>query len=142
MHDSFQCALQRHRDDLRQRWETLLRAERVTSGMANPDSLIYLMDWTLDQLMDEVRQSHYRRRETHRITGGARSFCVCGKNPLLAYFATAEQAIVEVLFLAEANLNKLTPLERNASLDDLKSALNEVARRDIESFCSVCQSRE
>ena len=142
MHDSFQCALQRHRDDLRQRWETLLRAERITSGMALPDSLIYLMDWTLDQLMDEVRQSHYRRREARRATSGARSFCVCGQNPLLAYFATAEQAIVEVLFLVDADLSRLTPLERNASLDELKSALNEVARRDIESFCSVCQSKK
>lgn len=142
MHESFERALQTHRLDLRQRWEDLLRVERVTSGMANPDSLIFLMDWTLDQLMDEIQQFHFRRRGGHQASNGARNFCACGRNPLLAYFATLEQALIEVLFLADQELAELTPGERNASLEELKSAQNEVARRDIETFCSVCQSRE
>lgn len=142
MHDSFLRALTTQRPQLRRRWEELLRAERVTSGMANPDSLIYLMDWTLDQLMNELRQSHYRRHLENRSAPSERQRCSCGMNPLLAYFSAAEQAIIEVLFLAGGELANLSSIERGASLEDLKSALHEVARRDIESFCAVCQSRE
>jgi hypothetical protein len=142
MHDSFLRALQTQRPQLRRRWEELLRAERVTSGMANPDSLIYLMDWTLEQLMNELRQSHYRRHLTDNGRPSERQRCVCGMNPLLAYFSAAEQAVIEILFLDSGELSQLSSLERSASLEDLKSALHEVARRDIESFCAVCQSRE
>ncbi len=142
MHDSFLRALITQRPQLRRRWEELLRAERVTSGMANPDSLIYLMDWTLDQLMNELRQSHYRRHLGNRASPSERQRCSCGMNPLLAYFSAAEQAVIEILFLAAGELSKLSSIERGASLEDLKSALHEVARRDIESFCAVCQSRE
>lgn len=142
MHESFERVLLAHRHDLHKRWDDLLRAERITSGMANPDSLIFLMDWTLDQLMDELHQSHFRRREANQPRSGASNFCACGRNPLLAYFSTLEQALVEVLFLADHELANLTPGERNASLAELKTAQNEVARRDIETFCSVCQSRE
>ena len=142
MHECFLRALHTQRPQLRKRWEELLRAERVTSGMANPDSLVYLMDWTLDQLMDELRQSRFRRHLENRSKPSERQSCVCGMNPLLAYFSAAEQAVIEVLFLAAGEVSQLSSLERGASLEDLKSALHAVARRDIESFCAVCQSRE
>jgi len=100
------------------------------------------MDWTLDQLMNELRQSHYRRHLGRNETRGKQQQCVCGLNPLLAYFSAVEQAIIEILFLADGELSELSSIERGASLEDLKSALHEVARRDIDSFCAVCQSRE
>lgn len=142
MHDSFLRALQTHKPQLRRRWEELLRAERVTSGMANPDHLIYLMDWTLDQLLNELRQARFRRHLDGRQKTIERHPCACGKNPLLAYFSACEQAVIEILFLAEGELSNLSSIERSASLEDLKSAIHEVARRDIEAFCAVCQSRE
>lgn len=142
MHDSFLRALLTQRPQLRRRWEELLRAERVTSGMANPDSLVYLMDWTLEQLMNELRQLRFRRHLDGTSIPSERQQCVCGMNPLLAYFSAAEQAVIEVLFLSTGELSQLSSIERSASLEDLKRALHEVARRDIESFCAVCQSRE
>lgn len=142
MHDSFLRALQTQRPQLRRRWEELLRAERVTSGMAHPDSLVYLMDWTLDQLMNELRQARFRRHLDGTTRQNERQQCTCGMNPLLAYFSAAEQAVIEVLFLSVGELSNLSSIERSASLEDLKNALHEVARRDIESFCAVCQSRE
>jgi len=60
---------------------------------------------------------------------------------LLGYFATAEQAIIEVLFLSDDTFLFLDPTERSSSLVDLKNALSEVARREIDSFCAVCQSK-
>lgn len=142
MHDGFLRALQTQRPDLRQRWEALLRAERVSSPMAHPDTLVHLMDWTLDRLLDELRQPQFRR---HVDNGAARSIgigCVCGKNPLLTYFTTAEQAIIEMLFIDEEELAGVSGLERRASLADLKAALHAIARREIDSFCAVCQSRQ
>ena len=142
MHDSFLRALQTHKPQLRRRWEELLRAERITNGMANPDHLVYLMDWTLDQLLNELRQARFRRHLDGRMKPTERKSCACGRNPLLAYFGACEQAVIEILFLAEGELSNLSSIERSASLEDLKSAIHEVARRDIEAFCAVCQSRE
>jgi hypothetical protein len=100
------------------------------------------MDWTLEQLLNELRQARFRRpSEKQSPQPSERQLCVCGKNPFLAYFAAAEQAIIEVLFLAEEELSTLSSLERSESLDDLKRAVHAVARRDIEAFCAVCQSR-
>lgn len=141
MHDSFLHALLAQRSSLRQRWEELLRAERVTSPLAHPDSLVYLMDWTLDSLFSELKQPQYRRHHDRSWQGNPRQHCVCGLNPLLGYFATGEQAIIEVLFESEPSLASLGPTERGSSLFDLKTALNEVARREIDSFCAVCQSK-
>lgn len=141
MHDSFLRALQTHRPNLRERWEVLLRAERVTSPMANPDALVHLMDWTLDRLFDELRNPRLRR-SNHARSRPERLGCVCGLNPLLAYFATAEQALVETLFLSDGELASLAALERSASLEDLKQAMHEVARREIDSFCAVCQNKD
>ena len=141
MHDGFLRALQTQRPDLRQRWEALLRNERVNSPMAHPDTLVHLMDWTLDRLLDELRQPQFRR---HTGNGVARSVglgCVCGKNPLLTYFSTAEQAIIETLLVDSTDLVAVSGIERSSSLEDLKAALHAVARREIDSFCAVCQSR-
>lgn len=139
MHDSFLRALQTQRPDLRRRWEALLRAERTSSPMAHPDTLVHLMDWTIDRLWDELRQPQFRRHARNHDHRGATLLCVCGKNPLLTYFSTAEQAIIETLFIDEQDLAGLSSLERSASLEDLKGALHAVARREIESFCAVCQ---
>ncbi len=141
MHDGFLRALQTQRPDLRQRWEALLRAERVNSPMAQPDTLVHLMGWTLDRLFEELRQPHFRRQVETGIARGIGAGCVCGKNPLLAYFSTAEQAIIETLFLDTDDLGGISASERRASLDDLKAALHALARREIDSFCAVCQSR-
>ncbi len=141
MHDGFLRALQTQRPDLRQRWEALLRNERVSSPMAHPDTLVHLMDWTLDRLLDELRQPQFRRHTGNSVARSVGLGCVCGKNPLLTYFSTAEQAIVETLFIDEAELSELSGTERSASLQDLKAALHAVARREIDSFCAVCQSR-
>ncbi len=141
MHDGFLRALQTQRPNLRQRWEALLRAERVSSPMAHPDTLVHLMDWTLDRLLDELNQPHFRRPLENSAARSVGLGCVCGKNPLLTYFSTAELAIVETLLVDEKDLANIDGVERSHSLDQLKAALHAVARREIDSFCAVCQSR-
>jgi hypothetical protein len=141
MHDSFLRALQTQRSELRERWEALLRNERMSTPMAHPDTLVHLMEWTLDRLFDELRQPQMRRHADAHEPRSPGQGCACGKNPLLAYFSTIEQAVVETLLVDKNQLSALTPVERRASLQDLKHAVHEVARREIDSFCAVCQSR-
>ncbi len=145
MDESFWRTLETHRPDLRGRWEALLRSEPASSGMAHPDSLIYLMDWTLDEWLAELRQSHFQRHQYLSAKTGStvmpRSHCPCRKNPLLAYFATAEQAIVEVMFVECTEIVRLSEGERRSGLENLKNALRIVADREIQTFCAVCKDR-
>ena len=138
MHENFLQALQTHRDAICARWEILLRAEPVTSPLANPDTLVHLMAWTLDHLATELRRPRLRRRSDPTGT----PICPCGHNPLLRYFATAEHALVESLFVDGRGLTELPSLVRETGLQELKLALSHLARGEIESFCAVCQLRQ
>jgi len=139
MHESLLRALQTHRPTLCARWETLLRAEPVNSPLGNPDALVYLMDWTLDRLFAEVRQPRMGRRHGR---GEITSSCPCGRNPLISYFATAERALVETLFVVGQELAHLGTYAREAGLEELKMHLTAIARSEIESFCAVCQQAQ
>jgi len=137
MQSSAVHALQQHRPTLRKRWEDLLRAERVTSAMAHPDSLVHLMDWTLDRLFEELRHPSLVRHDGQ--PPAFPSSCECGLNPLLTYFATAEQAILETLLAVIEACPDTTRLQRAASLEEWKRAFDDVACHEISSFCAVCQ---
>ena len=123
------------------RWAELLRVEPVNTPLAHPDALSHLIDWTLAEIFRELATGPRRRRNHHAAFTSNRSLCVCGRNPLLAYFDAAGQALREALIFAQATHAPLDPVERDASLDELNFILNEVARREIEAFCGVCQHR-
>jgi hypothetical protein len=140
MNDNLLRTLQGLRPTLLERWEVLLRAEPVTSPLANPDSLVYLMGWTLDRFFTALRGPLSRRRITGRGSNRAslveeRELCACKMNPLLAYFATAELALIQ------AALPILQPRERESVLLTIRLALQVVAKREIDTFCAVCQRR-
>lgn len=140
MEESLWSELQNLRPTLRQRWEALLRAQPPSSPLANPDSLVFLMDWTFDQIFSELRKTSFRRgartpqglvrRPDRRVP------CACGMNPLLAYFQTAELALIETV------LPLLAPQQQEAVLREVKAALALVAKREIESFCALCRRKE
>jgi hypothetical protein len=50
MQESLMQPLRALRFQTRVRWEALLRTERTSSPLANPDSLVHLLDWTLDEI--------------------------------------------------------------------------------------------
>ena len=141
MHDTILRTLQGLRPTILERWETLLRAEPVTSPLANPDSLVYLMNWTLDRFFHELRGSLARRRMTdsaHNKSACEEKLgdsCACRMNPLLAYFMTSEIAIIQ------AALPTLEPREREIVLSSIRITLQVVAKREIDTFCAVCQRR-
>lgn len=119
-------ALQAYRPTLHRQWEARLRAAPVTSPLANPDALVYLMEWTLDQLFRELAASHARRQAT-------RPPCPCGLNPLIAYFATARLSLHEALAVCAGGAPVNT---RDA--EEMEQALETVARREIANFCALC----
>jgi hypothetical protein len=128
---------------IRARWEALLRAEPVTTPLGMPDTLVHLINLTLEEILAVLAESLRPRQPEARDTATEeRPVCPCGRNPLLAYFAAAEQAMREGLILAQAASAPLDPVERDASLKELNTVLQNISRREIEAFCGVCQFRE
>lgn len=126
--------LETRRSQLRERWESRLRAERMSSPLANPDALIHLMDWTLDRVFAHLNstegRTETRQREAH---------CACGLNPLLAFFAIAEAVLVEALQAEQARHRPKFARQCELELVLLKQAVAQVANREISAFCGVCQ---
>jgi hypothetical protein len=141
MQDDLIRALRDRRGDIRARWETLLRIERVNTPLANPDALVFMIDWTCDELFTALAHPPGRRRCGRPADLPARAECPCGRNPLLTYFAAGEQALEEALILEQASRPALEPAERDVEFAELQWSVREIARREIESFCAVCQYR-
>lgn len=130
--------LLRRRSAIRSRWDILLRTEPVTSPLAHPDSLVHLIDSTLDEIFSVLISS---KRPPARAAVHPVSSCACGRNPLLAYFAAGRQAVREGLVLSQAALAPFDPAQRDSSLCELEDVLDDISGREIEAFCGVCQFR-
>jgi hypothetical protein len=142
MQEDFLRALEARRNEIHSRWEALLRIERVNTPLANPAALVFMLDWSLDQVFAQLGRMRARRRTVrHSATAVHRFHCPCGRNPYLAYFEAGNQALVEALVLAQAARPGLDSDERDLALADLKVCMHDISQREIESFCSVCQFR-
>lgn len=116
--------LRSQRAQIRARWTELLRAQPAPSPLAHPDTLVHLLDTTLDALFDTLRSPANQSRRPARLpaTTPCAGACRCGLNPLLAYFAAGERALHEA-----------------ASPPALAHALRRLARDELDTFCSLCQ---
>lgn len=119
-----------------------MRIEKVNTPLANPDALVFMIDWTLDECFSTLRPPLGRKRTANAVAADAKPDCPCGRNPLLAYFAAGEQAIEEALILEQARVSALDPAQRDMAFAELKLTFREIARREVEAFCAVCQLRE
>lgn len=140
MQDTLLGALRAQRPQIRSRWAALLRVEPVGTPLGHPDALVHLIDWTLDEvfagLSDLLANASSPRQETAEVQ------CLCGRNPLLTYFSAGEQATREGLVLAQVGTPALDPVERDTSLAELNYVVQQIARREIDAFCGVCQFRQ
>ena len=139
--DALMTALTARRPQVHARWDDLLRAEKVSTPLANPDALVHLIDWTLDEVFRTLQSLPTRRRPL-RAPSRHDLDCPCGRNPLLIYFAAGEQALQESLVLSQAKGIHLDPAERDSALQELNLALRHIASREIGAFCSLCQLRD
>jgi hypothetical protein len=130
-------ALEAQRACIRSNWEYLLRLERASSPLANPDTLVHLLDYTLNGIFQGLRTGTHRRAAVRDLE----SLCPCGRNPLLAYFAAGRQALREALVLAQTLSPELTAQQRDDALVCLEQVFGHIARAEIEMFCAVCQFR-
>ncbi len=129
MQEELLNALRFRRPQIGMRWAELLHVEPTLTPLGHPDALVHLLDWTLDEIDHALMDPLLRRRLGRRLNlAAARSECPCGRNPLLGYFAAGQQVLQEALVLAQAASPGLDPLE--------------IARREIEAFCGVCQFRD
>lgn len=128
-------ALRDRRGQIRVRWEAFLRIEAVSTPLANPDTLVFGINQSVSELFTLLGQPMPPVPEPEVE-------CVCGKNPLLAYYRAGEQAMLEALVLVQVGMPKLNPVERDRAFAELKHVVNVVARREIGAIAGVCQQRE
>lgn len=125
--------------DIRRRWEALLRIERVSGPLANPDALVHLIPDTLAEIF--VGLAHGTRRPITFIDAMAERLptCECGNNPYLAYFVAGEQALVESVVLLQAKLP--VAYRRESDVAEAIHIVRALARVEIDNFCGVCAHR-
>jgi len=125
--------LQQLRPLIKQRWETLLRAAPVVSPLANPDTLIFRMDQTLDDLASALRTRSFRTWLKHHpvLFMPIRDNCHCRINPLLAYYTSGDAAMREVASRA-----------LDTALPETLLIYHGLAQREIEALCGACCHRE
>lgn len=134
------CRLRERRDRIRVQWEALLRAEPVVTPLGHPDALVHLIDWSLDEIFSTLANPLPPQLNEEPACGPP--VCPCGRNPLLAYFEAGKRALQEALVLAQAAASPLDPAERDGSMRELVQAVRQLARRETEAFCEVCQFRQ
>lgn len=140
MQEPLVSALRARRPKVREHWETLLRAEPVNSPLGHPDSLVHLIDWTLDELFTALGNPLSGHAPATRAAE-PQPDCPCGRNPLLAYFAAGQQAMHEALVLAQVDCAPVNPIERDAAFEEVNLVFLHISRREIEAFCGVCLFR-
>lgn len=138
MRDEVRRALIAERGAIQARWEFLLRNRRATSPLGNPDALVFMMDWTLNELFAKLRDLPLRRTTEH---GAEHEECPCGMNPLLHYFDTGELALTEAMNRIHEQIDGISALEQGEGMQALRSVFHRMRRREIETLCAVCQRR-
>lgn len=134
MDKSLLLALQERRSQIRARWETLLRIERVETPLANPDTLVFMFDRTFDEVLAALPAPPAEPLRS-------RPKCRCDCNPMRAYFPALEQALMEALVLVQAEHPALGAAERVGAVTELCTTLRRIAQKEIAAFDQICRKR-
>src|SRR6478752_7350213 len=97
-------ALVDYRPCIRAHWEKLLRLDRGVSALARPETLVHLIDATLDEFYAALPDWSLRRHPSRTPEPA----CPCGASPYLAYFAAGRQALHEGMVTLQTRLPRLT----------------------------------
>jgi hypothetical protein len=126
---------------VRDRWEKLLRADRVTSPVAaGPDALLAMIPTTMEQIFSELG----RRADQNSISlAAARAMAwprfACGYNPYISFLKAGERALLETLVLVQFELNSQD--QRDVELANFFSVIRGMAAQESREFCSDCNYR-
>lgn len=120
-----------------ERWDALLRLERVNSPLAHPDTLRHLIPESLREILGALEEASDPKLSLLAERAVRLPSCSCGNNPYLAYFLAGEQAVMEAVVWLQSELGR-------ASEADIAQAVRVIrtqARAEIDTFCSVCTCR-
>lgn len=110
----------------------MLRIEKVTTPLANPDTLVFGLDQSLDEIFAMLHQppSHIPDKDAPSDAG---------PSPWRAYFRAGEQALLETLVLTQSEMDALDPSARDTSFGNLKQVINCLTQREIGAWAAICQ---
>lgn len=131
MDESALSKLRAARPAIKREWETLLRAEPTLSPLGNPDTLVFLMDETLDQMIEGLRDLPVKDwiQRSPALLAPLQRRCLCRINPLLNYYTTGELAV-------HAGTAGILAA---ADMDEVILYFHALAQQEIETLCSVCR---
>lgn len=125
-------ALRRRQVWIRRRWETYLRLEKAASALANPDTLVFGVERSLQEIFDLLLAARRPAPEPE-------ASCACGRHPLQAYYRAGEQAVLEALVITQVARAPLPPEVRDREFAEVKAVFTILARRDIAGLAGVCR---
>jgi hypothetical protein len=122
-------------------WEVLLRVEPPASPLGNPDTLVFMMDATLDAFFAALHSRTPRRWLAHHplLCGTLDGTCPCGRNPLLTYYLTGEQAVLAIAAQALDKASHISAPEQERLLADVQLSFHYLAQHELQTFCDLCR---
>jgi hypothetical protein len=140
MRERFLQALAELRPMVKTCWEVLLRAEPAASPLGNPDTLVFMMDRTLDTFFTTIHSPSPRRWLARHplLCRSLGETCPCQRNPLLHYFVSGEQAL---LAIAGQVLTDVTagPEDEERMLSEAQLTFHYLAQYELQTFCDLCR---
>lgn len=106
----------------------------VVSALARPETLMFGVDGVIDEVLARLRRPPPKRP----VRRWADNFC--SRNPLRAFYAAGEQALLEMMVVAQTAAGQSLPRQRAAALEEVRQAIRAVARRDLEGLASLCRT--
>ncbi len=121
-------------------WEVLLRAEPASSPLGNPDTLVFMMDGTLDMFFTAIHSPGPRRWLARHplLCKSLGETCPCRRNPLLHYFVSGEQALLAISGQVLADTAE-GPEEEERILSETQLTFHYLAQYELQTFCDLCR---
>lgn len=119
------------RAETKARWIALLHIEPVTTPLANPGTLAFMIDDSLDAVYATLAGRRPLRPFKPSPTADSH-------NPFIAYFLAGKQALLEALVLVQAQAAGTDRNHREAAVAELTSAIEGIVGSEVDAFGQVC----
>lgn len=124
--------LRERRAETKARWIALLNIEPVTTPLANPGTLAFMIDDSLDGVYSALAEPRAPRATKSAASSHSH-------NPFVAYFLAGKQALLEALVLVQAQ-GAGDRNHRDAAVAELGAAIEAVVGGEVDAFGQVCHA--